>query len=277
MTYRPQTQILRIQPRAKYLSLALIAAQRALSYRWTVFINMSTQFVWVIVSYFLWQAVFINQHDIDNFNWDRMKTYIVVSYAVNTLLYASSSVFRMMNLIHTGDIAVELIRPFNFFGAQLSQALGSLLIDGLLGGLISLSTGIFLGIHPPSSPLNASLFALSTILGFLIKFQIHFLVGLLCCWTLHWMGIYWAETAIVNLFSGSLLPLAFLPGWLGAIASILPFQAIVSTPLAIYFGDIQGYTLVKALGVQIFWILILGILIRQIWFFALRALEIQRG
>ena len=61
---------------------------------------------------------------------------------------------------------------------------------------------------------------------------ISFLAALLCFWTVNGVGLIWAQTAVVNLLSGALVPLAFFPYWLRAFAAWAPFQGIIATPLA---------------------------------------------
>lgn len=117
----------------------------------------------------------------------------------------------------------------------------------------------------------------SIMLGFVIKFLISFLFALLCFWTINGLGLVWAQLALVNLFSGALVPLVFLPDWLGKLAAWAPFQGIIATPLAIYQGSVQGWDMLQALAVQLLWVLLLWGLARLLWQPAMRALDIQGG
>ena len=56
-----------------------------------------------------------------------------------------------------------------------------------------------------------------------LKFLIVYACGLLCFWTQNFIGVQWARLAIVNLLSGALVPLAYLPHWLGTLAAWSPF------------------------------------------------------
>lgn len=268
----------RLDPRPKYLSLAIVASQRVLAQRRTLFLNLISNFIWVIVSYSLWQTVFTLRPQIDNFDWERMRSYVLVTYALNMLFASSLSVYRLLFMIRSGDIANELIRPFDFLHAQLSIAFGNALIEGLFSGSVVILLGLLTStILPPPSLLALAAFFLSVLFGFVIKFLIYYLMALLCFWTINWLGIYLTYTAIVNIFSGALIPLQFFPDWLQTIALNLPFQAIIHLPLAIYLGELQGNALGLALATQIFWIIALWLLARLLWFPSLKALEIQGG
>lgn len=269
---------LRTRPRWKYLSLLLMSAQRTMAYRRTVLTNLTTSLVWLVASYYLWRAVFVSQTQIGGFDWERMRTYILLAYAVNVLLSSSYSTFRVMFIIRSGDVANELIRPFDFMLAQMSMSLGSALIEGLFSSLVAITIGLLIfHARPPASAWSGALFVVSAALGFINKFMINYLVALLCFWTKSALGLIWAQTAVVNILSGALIPLEFFPDWLRRLTLLLPFQAVVNAPLSIYLGSVQGWAIVTTLGLQLVWVALLVGLARLLWLPSLRALEIQGG
>jgi ABC-2 type transport system permease protein len=272
-----QATPLRLAPRPKYRALAIAAIQRAIAYRGTTLLSLLAGLVWVAVLYYLWRTVYADRPRLGSFDWSQMRTYILVSYAVSTLISFSSAA-RILSAVRTGDIAMELLRPVDYLLFQLAQTFGSALIEGLLGGAVALLLGfLLLGIAPPASALAGLLFLISVGLGFLIKFLITFLVALLCFWTKNGLGLIWAQTAVISLFSGALIPLQLLPGWLQTAALAAPFQGIVYTPVMLYMGALEGATRWWALGLQIFWVIALWGLARLMWMPALRALDLQGG
>ncbi len=273
----PDSLSLRLTPRQKYVSLTLISIQRAIAYRGTTLLNLMAGLVWVALVYYLWKTVFSTRGTLQGFSWDEMRTYVIIAYAVNTLL-SFQSLMRMMNTIRTGDVASELLRPMDFLGAQLSQAIGSACIEGLISSCVALLISfLFLNIMPPQTPLMFGFFLLSVCLGFLIKFLLSYLVALLCFYTINALGLVWAQTAVINLFSGALIPLAFFPDWLRQIILLTPFQGIVYTPVALYLGKIPGTEVWRALGTQLIWTIILWLVARWFWRISIRQLDIQGG
>ena len=268
---------LRLHPRPKYLSLVLIALQRAIAYRGSLFISLFANLIWVAVLYYLWRTVFAGRSQLAGFGWDEMRTYIVVAYAVDSLI-TFYSVLRLVNYVRTGEIAVDLMRPIDFLLAQLALTFGAALVEGLLGGVLALVVGVMLvGIALPVSTTAALLFFASVWLGFLIKYLVSFLVMLLCFRLLNAVGLVWTQTALLNLLSGALIPLQFFPGWLRTIALAAPFSGIVNTPVLIYLGKLQGLALVQALALQVIWVVALWTMARLLWGPSVRALEIQGG
>lgn len=268
---------MRLARRPKYLALALISIQSVLTYRRTVLINMATHLIWVAASYYVWRAVFAVQEQVGSYDWDRMRTYILLAYGVNLLLNVSMVQFRLMGQIRTGEIASELVRPVGFLQAQLALALGAGLVEGLFAAVMVVPLALWLNVQAPVSAVGGGLFILSVALSFLIKFLVSFHVVLLSFWTVNSLGLYLAQSAVVGALSGALIPLEMFPGWLRTVALTLPFQGIVHTPLGIYLGDLSEWALVRALLIQVLWIVIMVGTSRWLWDRGVRALEIQGG
>src|SRR5713226_8000200 len=206
---KSDTLSMRLVPRQKYVSLTLTSIQRAIAYRGTMLLNLLAGLIWVTLVYYLWKTVFSARGTLQDFSWNEMRTYIVIAYAVNSLL-SFQSLMRMMSTIRTGEVANELLRPIDYLGAQLAQAIGSACIEGVLSsGIALLASFLLLNIAPPHTPLALGFFMLSICFGFLIKFLLGYLVAILCFYTLNALGLIWAQTAVINLFSGALIPLSF--------------------------------------------------------------------
>lgn len=268
---------IRTAPRWPYLSLVLSAAQQAAAYRGRILLSTLGNGIWVVAVFYLWRTVYATGEPIAGFDWTAMRTYLVLSYAVNALLSFGSTA-RLYSLVRTGEIAQELLRPVDYLGAQLALALGAALIEGLLSAVLALVVAtLAVGIALPASLVAGLLFLPSIALGFIIKFLISFLFALVCFWTVNGVGVIWSQTALVNLFSGALAPLAFFPDGLRALTTWLPFQGIIAVPLAIYQGHVAGWELARALGLQLFWVALLWALARLVWGPATRALDIQGG
>jgi ABC-2 type transport system permease protein len=271
------TTIIRIEPRQKYISIAFSAMQRTITYRNTTILNIAANLASICVIYYLWKAIFITRSQLDEFDWHSMQTYILVSYAVNGLLSFQSEA-RMFHTIRTGAVATDLHRPLDYLKTQLSQAIGSAIVEGIIISVVTCLLGIFvLHIAPPPSLIAAIFFLISVSMGFIIKFLISYMTALLCFWTLNTLGLRWARIAITNIFSGALIPLQFFPDWLRPLVLATPFQAIVYSPLAIYLGDVTGTALIKVLIIQLAWAIVLWILARLLWIPSINALQIQGG
>jgi ABC-2 type transport system permease protein len=136
---------------------------------------------------------------------------------------------------------------------------------------------VFGGIALPADPLHLTAFLLSAFLATLIKFGLVYCVSMTAFWTTGIDGIMVGRVAIQNIFSGALIPLVFFPDWLRAIAAVLPFQGMISTPALTYLGKMDGPTTALMIGVQAVWAIGLILLGRLVWRGAVRAVTINGG
>ena len=62
-----------------------------------------------------------------------------------------------------------------------------------------------------------------------------------------------------------------------ALALLLPFQAMIHTPLQIYSGTLNFSEILRALLLQVVWALVLWFAARRLWLRALRTAELSGG
>lgn len=90
-------------------------------------------------------------------------------------------------------------------------------------------------------------------------------------------GLSQVIQALVQLLSGILIPITFFPRWAQQLISFFPFSSMSYTPTMIYLGKINGMEIIKALGLQVFWILILLSIARLMWKTLIKNLTILVG
>jgi len=259
------------------VSLARTTLQQAIAYRITTFFNVGLTFIWVIILYYLWRAAYSERASIAGLSWDQMRTYVVIAYGINALVGWRTGT-AMMAAIRTGDVVFEMVRPLNYCTTQLARALGFTVVEGGISMIFTLVIGLaFLHIQAPASLASGLLFVLALIIGFLTKVLVVFLVSLLTFWTLNGMGLMWSQQAIMQILSGTIVPLALMPGWLQFVAKVLPLRGIVSTPLEFYLGNAGGWDAVGLIGLQAVWLTALWVVANLAWKRAFRVVEIQGG
>jgi ABC-2 type transport system permease protein len=265
-------------PRArKYVSLARLQVQQALSYRGATLLDVAGSLVSVAALYYLWRAVFSAQDHVGRIDWAEMQTYVLLSASLNGCVEATAQV-SMVTAVRSGQITVDFLRPISFLRMQLAQTVGRVLVEGTIRSGATILVGPLL-IHgsPPCSKLAGALFVASAFLALAVMFFINFLTAMFCFWIVDAKGLLWAQSAIVRAFSGMLVPLTLFPDWLRRLAEVLPFRSVSYTPVAIYLGMIRGPAVFTALGHQIVWLLILVALIHVLWPHGMRALVIHGG
>jgi ABC-type uncharacterized transport system, permease component len=261
----------------KYVSLAVCSMQNTLSYRLSFVLNFLGSFIALLATYFLWRAIYDGQSELAGFDWNQMKSYLLVTFFANSMLsYYSES--GITNKVMDGTVAMDLLKPLNFQKARLAESLGSCVLEGLLSALlISVLAIAAFGIPMPVDGVSGILFAISMLSSILVKFGIVYCTALICFYTTSGFGVIWARMAVTNLLSGALVPFAFFPDWLRNVAMALPFQGIVNTPTTIFLGMSDTREAILLIAVQWFWIAALWLLGRSMWGWAVRQITIHGG
>ena len=184
---------------------------------------------------------------------------------------------ELMQSIRTGDVVTDLSRPWNFYGYWLSQSLGERGFNLLVRGSLTYLIGVLYFRAAVPGPAAALGFAAAVTLAMLLAFAFSFIVNMTAFWLIENGGVTMIANIMLSFFSGFLLPLAFFPAPLAAVARLLPFQAITSVPAQIFLGQIQGAALGWALLLQLGWLAALvglGLLMLRA---AMRKVVVQGG
>jgi ABC-2 type transport system permease protein len=169
--------------------------------------------------------------------------------------------------IQEGGLSAYLLKPISYLRLIFYSELSYRLLNGFLGFL--LLSGLLL-FFPTlfSFTKRFDLFLLSCIVlvcAFFLTFIFKMVVGLLAFWMTEVRGAFEAVEVMIVIFSGTLMPLAFMPQWLDAIAHVLPFSYMVYFPVIAFEGKLSLSQFGQVIGMQFFWIGVLSFLYRIMW------------
>ncbi|EGW40794.1 ABC-2 family transporter protein [Desulfosporosinus sp. OT] len=252
--------------------------QRAAAYRfdaWTRILgNVITLFLWG----FIWYALYRGKGSVGNVSFHSMLSYILISQALQGIHGAGTPLWEIQERVRTGDIAIELLKPYDYPLRMLFTDFGSIFFY-FLTAVLPLYTAIFLIISPimPTTFSQGVLFILSATLGYFIRYCIELTFGLFTFWLVETGGVEDIFYFSISLFSGSVVPLWFFPNWLEHVALYLPFQGIYFVPNSIFVGQLSGQALLIALFTQVVWLAVCYALLRYVWARASMKIVIQGG
>jgi ABC-2 type transport system permease protein len=258
-----------------YAALSRAIAKSALTYRLSFFLALGGVFFQLVAMLAVWR-VLLAQGAVGGFTWPQMRTYLLVAFASGTLVSMFAD-FRMSFRILDGTVALDLVKPVGYQEARFAEVLGGvwieILIVLLIGGAVTLAGG---GLPNPGGG-HVALFVASMALLIPLKFLVVYAGNLLIFWTQNFVGVQWARVAIVNLLSGALVPLAYLPHWLGAVATWSPFGGMASTPGVILVGRVDAGRALLLIGVQAGWVVVLWFGAKLLWRSAVKQLTVNGG
>jgi len=253
-----------------------------LAMRFNFFMSLLVTLVasWVLVS--VWRVIHGGSTTVQGaFGEEELVTYVIVAQVVNLARMGwinRNIVYRSFDYVRDGRIALDLVRPLDLQVMRYMEWAAVFIVDAFLVAvpvwLIWFASG---ALALPASPVAGFFFFVSVALAWFVMSGIHFLVSLLVVWTYDFLGLMMVRTAIQEFFGGALIPLALLPGPLTVLAAVMPFQAIVYTPVLVYLGRLQGQELFLAFGVQAIWGIALLFAGRWLWGRAAPKLEVQGG
>lgn len=258
-----------------YRAMARAVALSAWAYRVNFLLGLGAVVFQMVALLAVWRVV-LAETSVGGFTWPQMRAYLLIAFVSGTLVSALGD-FRMAQRIHSGMVALDLAKPVDYQRARFAEMVGGLWLEivvvALVAGVVVAVSG---GIALPAG-FALALFALSMLLMVPLKFLINYASTVLCFWTQNFIGVQWARVAVVNLFSGALIPLAFLPDWLAVPAAWSPFAGLTSTPALLFTGRVGAADGVVLVVVQLAWVVILWFGARLLWRVGLRRLTVNGG
>jgi len=213
--------------------------------------------VFIFTSLYPLGHVLAHRTQVAGYNVSQIITYMCLTEALMMTAGAIGN-WELMDSVMTGQVAMDLARPWDFFFYWLSRNVGRAAYFALFRGgpLFLLSWAIF-HIQLMADGLTAALFLLSVCLAMLVSSALGFLINFTAMWTTDARGVAGMVNTVMWFFSGFLLPPEFLPRWLRTVVWWLPFQAQIYTPTTIYLDRVGGFQRGRLLALQALWALIL--------------------
>jgi ABC-2 type transport system permease protein len=260
-----------------YLEMIRIRFLMMLAYRTNYYSGILIYSINIGAYYFLWSAIYGGKEEIQGLSVLQMTTYVAVAWMARAF-YFNNIDREIAAEIQDGKVAIEMIRPYNYLGMKIMQALGEGIFRFLffsIPGMIIVALIFPIGF---SASLSTWLFFFFSLLfSFIVNTQINLLTGIMTFFFFNNAGLIRAKRVVIDLFSGLLLPISFYPMWAQDVMSYLPFQAISYVPSMIFTEGFVGQEIYHAVLLQAVWVLILFIPIRLLWSLAKKHLIIQGG
>ncbi len=233
-----------------YARLALLCATQAFDggvlY---VLSSYALRLVQLAVLLLIWRSVFTAGADTGGMMLQQVLTYSLISSVfseqLNVVTPASTSFWE-------GSIINRSMRPLPVLPQIMAETVGRWLPALGFCALPTLLAAPLLGVAAlPATAVRGALFALSLALSISLGFAMDFIFASLAVRIkdASWMA-HTIRNAVVNLFSGAVIPFALLPWGVGDVLSLLPFGSVAGAPLSIYVGLGQAPRL---LALQIAW------------------------
>ncbi len=246
-----------------YLSIIKIRFILLLQYRMAAIAGVCTQFFFGMVRVMVFYAFYSTTTNKAPLTYSQAITYIWIGQALFSMVPWNGD-SEIQNLIRTGDISYELLRPINLYDQWFCRAFALRTAPTILRAIPMFIIALFLlpkdygMMFPPT--VSAFMGWVITIFGALmISCTITNIINICTLWSISGDGITRLLSAIVTFSSGMIVPLPLFPDWLKKVLELLPFSGLVDIPIRFYIGDIPINEIHKYFIFQITWAIILYI------------------
>ncbi len=260
-----------------YLMITRNSMMAGLAYRAHFFFTVLGTVVYLVVSYFLWKAIYAGAEVINGLTFSQAYLYVGISISLFGLMQAWTE-WYMSSLIVNGDLIRFLCKPMDFPLQLLFDQTGQVVMNLAGIALPAMIVCYALCGAPVPSVLHVLLFTGAVCLGMLLNFCIDFITGLSAFATQSIWGISTAKEVTVMFLSGAAVPLAFFPDAFRRVLEWLPFQAIYNTPVRLLIDPtLTGPEMLLFFLKQAGWLILLWLLARLLFKIALRKLTVNGG
>lgn len=263
----------------KYITLLRAGIIESMQFRLSMLITVICNLLYLLLIYYLWKAIYASSDSdvVNGMTFSDTMVYLVFASALFSFI-EMWIVWNMGRDIQSGKIIVDLLKPMKYRTWLFFAGSGEIVVKFFSTFLPTAIVVYFVSKRAIPLGVNLLWFTGSVICSLLINYYINFMVGIICMYTESIWGVNIMKEVIIGLLSGATIPLAFFPAVLKKVAMALPFQAICNSPMELLLHN--EYTILesaKVLGIQIIWLVVLGIISN--WFFqiSLKRITVNGG
>ena len=263
-----------------YFNYFKLRIETFLQYRSAAIAGLTTQFFWGVMLVFIYMALYQNADNV-SMNLEQVIAYVWLHQAFYAFLAVRIADHEIRDMIRSGDVAYEIIRPYNLYYWWYIKGVAKRVASGMLRVMPVVIIASLLpkpyGLPLPATFINFILFLISLLLGVLVVNGINLLVHTIGFYTYNEAGISSMLMSVMELLAGELVPVALLPLFIQKGTYYLPFRLVCDLPFRLYSNNIGIMEGIFSILLQVVWIVILFIIGNLIVKNALKKVFVQGG
>ncbi|MBB5893399.1 ABC transporter permease [Kutzneria kofuensis] len=260
-----------------YLRITLAGFHRFSTYRQAVVAGTATNIVFGLIKVGILTAVYVARDGapIGGYDLTTTITYVWLGQGLLGVVDFWGD-DELAERIRSGDVVVDLSRPWNLQAALLCGDLGRAGFGLVARFIPQLALGaLFFPFRWPGDPWVVwPAFLISTACAVLVSFHIRFLLHLTSFWLLDSRGVINLYRIVGATLAGLEVPLSYFPDWAQAVLVFTPFPAMLQDPINVF---VQVGSLPLTLAHQLLWVALLAAAGRLLLDGAVRKVVVQGG
>ncbi|WP_309117202.1 ABC-2 family transporter protein [Saccharothrix sp.] len=231
-----------------YVHLALAGFRRYSTYRQAMFAGLTANVVFGMLRTAVLVAA-VGAAPVAGYDAASAVTYVWLGQGLLAfvVLWGES---QLSERIRTGDVVVDLYRPWHLQAALLAEDVGRAAYAAVVRLVPPVAIGaLFFPFRWPE-PHTWPLFAVSAVLALVISFGMRFILNCTTFWLLDSRGVRNMYEVSSGLLCGLIVPLAFMPEWARDVLWATPFPYLIQAPIDVFLEQGPQWTV---LALQAFW------------------------
>lgn len=265
----------------KYLSFFRLRFSCGLQYRVAAWAGVVTQFAWGFMEIMMFNAFYEADASAFPMSLEATVAYVWLQQAFLAFFMMWLLENEIFETILSGNIVYELVRPISIYNMWFARSTANRMSRALLRCMPILLVAGFLPkpfkLSAPADIPTVFLFVVTMVLGLLVTVALGMLVYVMSFYTVSASGLRILFASATELFTGAVIPLPFLPEKVQFVFELLPFASMQNVPLRIYSGSMAGEEIIRAVCLQIFWLLALTALGKGLCKAAVKRVTLQGG
>ena len=205
------------------LSYFIVQLKSSLIYIVSMLSNLFGQIVQTILLFFFWKHAYHASDEIIKY---------VIWCRVAMGFIGNNSVWGLAEEIRNGNVSLKLLKPIGYFQYTYIAYIAKQLVNVFIIGIpLVVVAWMVSPVHV--SILQFLLCIVSISLSVTISFCFDYYISLLCIYTQNTWGISALRDGLVQILSGSVVPLYLFPSHILKIIYIFPFAYMVDVPVKI--------------------------------------------
>ena len=259
-----------------YGAVAATAAKTRLAYNLWVWADFIMTIVSMSVFVYFWRAVYAGTSTLGGLALSQTINYILLARLLAPLV-ETHTIFSLGFMLRGGQIAVELTRPLDLqlrFAVETFAELAVFLIRRLP---LFVLAWLFFGLQLPADPGLWAAFFISLVLGQAIILMFDWMFACLAFYVTETWGLSVVRVGAGSFFSGALVPLVMMPGWLQNVVAAMPFAQALAVPISFLSGIATLADAPRIWLIQLVWLVSMLVLSRAVFNLAVRKVTVQGG
>ena len=259
---------------APYPQLVAAGFRRYATYRQATLAGLTANIVFGLVRTAVLVAVLAQRGTVAGYDVPLAVTYVWLGQGMLAVLLMWGDL-ELSQRIRSGDVVIDLSRPWDLQGAMLATDLGRAGNAVLVRMVPPMLVGaVFFPFRQPDHALTWLLFAVSVTLAVIVSFGVRFLLNATAFWLLDARGVISLWGGASGLLVGLVVPLAWFPPWAQAVLAWTPFPAIMQDSIDVFTERGNPWALIAS---QLVWAVLLLAAGRTVLAAGRRKLVVQGG